>query len=526
MKLLLLALFLLLAAATAEAATYWVSTTGNDSNACFNSATQPGNLATQTRRTVQQGIGCLKSNDTLYIMSGDYFGSIGTSVQSLNGPCASSEPCIPNGTGTADSNYTTISAAPGHERKVFLYGQGQRNVNLHGYVRRIALKGIVFDGERATAYNVNMACADSGDCNLAGGKGLAFVNDSNIEQVNAPIYLLFENNIFRNSLTDCILGSSFTIIRGNEIYGCGTHGIYIQRNNLVEYNTFHDALRYCVHYFDNTDSYHNTVIRFNVAYNCGEAGIGAVGGGESSTFPIFGAYIYGNVTWNTGQGIRVQYWSQAHVFNNTSLGERPGGPKADCGDGSTVAIMWGDVGDVQFRNNLSIGNTHPFCQVGASSNVQFSNNLSFPSGSGVVVDVANKNAQLVSGSPAIGAGTSVAGFSFTHPALGIPVNYSFDANGVARPQGGTWDVGACESFNGAALCPSLRAAQPSLPQPIANTPTTGPSGITTTSGTLQIGGSQFGEYFKGLIDEVRIYNRALNETEIRAIYQQDSGAAP
>ena len=46
--------------------------------------------------------------------------------------------------------------------------------------------------------------------------------------------------------------------------------------------------------------------------------------------------------------------------------------------------------------------------------------------------------------------------------------------------------------------------------------------LSPTSGTLQIGGSQFGEYFKGLIDEVRIYNRALSDTEIQTIYQQDS----
>src|SRR5262249_316266 len=46
--------------------------------------------------------------------------------------------------------------------------------------------------------------------------------------------------------------------------------------------------------------------------------------------------------------------------------------------------------------------------------------------------------------------------------------------------------------------------------------------LSPTTGTLQIGASQFGEYFKGLIDEVRIYNTALSATEIQTIYQQDS----
>jgi len=47
---------------------------------------------------------------------------------------------------------------------------------------------------------------------------------------------------------------------------------------------------------------------------------------------------------------------------------------------------------------------------------------------------------------------------------------------------------------------------------------------TLSSGTenLQIGGSKYGEYFKGLIDEVRIYSRALSDSEIQSLYQQQS----
>src|SRR5205823_12388907 len=49
--------------------------------------------------------------------------------------------------------------------------------------------------------------------------------------------------------------------------------------------------------------------------------------------------------------------------------------------------------------------------------------------------------------------------------------------------------------------------------------------LSPTTGTLQIGASQYGEYFKGIIDEVRVYKRALSDTEIQAIYQQESGDA-
>ena len=56
--------------------------------------------------------------------------------------------------------------------------------------------------------------------------------------------------------------------------------------------------------------------------------------------------------------------------------------------------------------------------------------------------------------------------------------------------------------------------------PVATANATG--ALSPTTGSLQIGGSQFGEYFKGLIDEVRIYKTALSDTEIQTIYQQES----
>ena len=40
------------------------------------------------------------------------------------------------------------------------------------------------------------------------------------------------------------------------------------------------------------------------------------------------------------------------------------------------------------------------------------------------------------------------------------------------------------------------------------------------NGSLQIGASQFGEHFQGLIDEIQIYNKALSAAEIQTIYKQ------
>ena len=50
---------------------------------------------------------------------------------------------------------------------------------------------------------------------------------------------------------------------------------------------------------------------------------------------------------------------------------------------------------------------------------------------------------------------------------------------------------------------------------VANTATTG--NMITSIGPLRIGGNSiFGEYYVGTIDDVRVYNRALNQTEIQA----------
>ena len=40
--------------------------------------------------------------------------------------------------------------------------------------------------------------------------------------------------------------------------------------------------------------------------------------------------------------------------------------------------------------------------------------------------------------------------------------------------------------------------------------------VSTSTSTLTIGGNAYGEYFTGLIDEVRVYNRALTAGEIQS----------
>jgi hypothetical protein len=50
------------------------------------------------------------------------------------------------------------------------------------------------------------------------------------------------------------------------------------------------------------------------------------------------------------------------------------------------------------------------------------------------------------------------------------------------------------------------------------------SPMTTSTGSLQIGRSVYGEFFSGLIDELRIYNQARTAAQIQADMQTPVGA--
>src|SRR5262245_44944868 len=222
MKLLLLALFLLLAAASSEAATYWVSFGSDGNQHCFNSATQPGNLATQTSWTITQGIQCLKSGDTLYILPGTYDDTIGSRMNTP-GVCGV-DACIPNGTPNAN---TTVSAAPGFERQVFI--NGDRKIYFQGYVEYITIRRLVVNAMGSAK------AAEFGNC---AAPSYSCYEQPDPSQPGYPgaRHITIDNNEFYNTYSDCSLGNHFHTWIRNHIHHCGTHGIYVASNNLIEGN--------------------------------------------------------------------------------------------------------------------------------------------------------------------------------------------------------------------------------------------------------------------------------------------------
>jgi glucose/arabinose dehydrogenase len=96
-------------------------------------------------------------------------------------------------------------------------------------------------------------------------------------------------------------------------------------------------------------------------------------------------------------------------------------------------------------------------------------------------------------------------------AAGVPaVGGTFASNlfGLSRLPTNTW-THLAGTYDGLFLRLYINGTE------VSNTPLTGP--ISTSSNPLQIGGDDiFGQFFNGIIDEVRVYNRALSADEIQA----------
>ena len=93
------------------------------------------------------------------------------------------------------------------------------------------------------------------------------------------------------------------------------------------------------------------------------------------------------------------------------------------------------------------------------------------------------------------------------PAVWISTGPDFTAPGPANAALNTW-VHLAATYDGSTLSLYINGE-------LASTDTSDGNPIVVTTGALRIGGNSiWGEYFQGLIDEVRIYNRALNAVEV------------
>lgn len=188
------------------------------------------------------------------------------------------------------------------------------------------------------------------------------------------------------------------------------HGIYTggdadQKDNLIDGGSVHDNTGKGIQCYPTCSG---TTIRNILVYNNGSDGIYFLGGTGNK---VYNAVVYGN-------GQRGILAFQTEVYNVSVYDNNQGIDAAGAG--------------VIIRNSISLGNNEWNYQV-TSGTPTVSNNIFTGTATDYFADATTGNLRLkASATDAIDQGTSISG------------TFTTDINGVPRPQGTAWDIGAYE----------------------------------------------------------------------------------
>jgi hypothetical protein len=463
--------------------TYYVALDGSDSN--------PGTMDLPWR-TLQYAANTVAAGDTIYIRAGTYNEPVRFYYK-------------PNTTG----QYTTLMAYPGEE--VILDGTGvpvppDNNWAYEGLVYIARSSYVRISGIRVQ--NVDMA-----------GVYIGYADHILIDHVTTY-------NTVKSGISNW--GASDIIIEYNDVsMACVDHPGHVSSeepittasgNNIeVRYNVVHDGPtgqnpgRAGGEGINTKESSHNVYVHHNLVYNIWDKvglSVDAWGGDLSDV------YIYDNISRNNMVGLLVSDernilpgTQDVHVFNNliynnTRFGiyvpnYMENGPLVNAhivnnviygthnadGNGYGIYVLSDNATDMLFQNNIVANNDiQIYVSPGAAPDYTFTHNLYFgpgdPYGNDYVVgdplfvDPVNYNFRVISGSPAIDAGLDT----------DAP---SDDYDGITRPQGSGYDIGA---FEASGFIPTSTTQPPatatSTPVPtITNTPTSTPSPTTSATST-------------------------------------------
>jgi len=386
-------LFMIIGAMTAEGATYYVATTGNDGYACTTAQT-----ISTPKRTIKSGVGCLKPGDKLYIRTGTYTEQIDLAT--------------PNKSGTA-GYYITIAGYPG-EKPTVRYSEGTDGYSV---IRAWGNRGwLIFE---------NLILDGSLSGNRTGWK------------------IGFGNHDF--------------ILRNLEIRNFHANGIYIEANNVkilnckIHHQVSGDASRWYGIYFHHGA---NGVIEGNEIYNNPGGGIHAYPGSISNLI-IRGNRIHDNNTKTTslvegivlfegsGQTISgVQIYNNL-VYKNSISGGTSGGIRVSNGPDGTK--IWNNTvyANKGWGINIQTGTSKPTNTV-VQNNIVYANTLGQIANTGInsilnynlttdprFVNPSAADFNLQTSSPAINKGV-------------ILSSVKTDIRSASRPKGSTHDIGAYE----------------------------------------------------------------------------------
>jgi parallel beta-helix repeat protein len=337
----------------------------------------------QPLRNIAKGVSVLRAGDTLLIKQGTYAESINSNI-------------IPMARGSSWSAPVTIAAYPGH-MVVLRPGSTGEVINL----AQPSIQYLVFDRLVIDSTNANFGVSIT--------NGARYIKIQNSEVKNARLSGIHFSD-----------GAGYNQLINLKVHDNGTnrydHGIYIATShNLVEGCEIYNNSAYGVHVYNSASGARadNNVVQRSIIRNNGvrdesSAGIILSSGEENGA--------YNNIVVSNPHGISVSHraWN-SKVYNNVISGNRHNG--IDVANGSTGALL---KNNIVYKNGVDIHD--------AGSATVLANNLTRDP---KFVDPAAGNFSLQANSPAIDAGTTV-------------IEVRDDFNGVPRPQGTAYDIGAYE----------------------------------------------------------------------------------
>jgi parallel beta-helix repeat protein len=341
-------------------------------------------------------MGILQSGDTLYIREGTYAEAIRTSTTG-----------VPSG--TSWSNSVTVAGYP--SETVILTGDGVAAIDLSS---GSGVSYVIFKD-----FTIDVSGGNIDTIGVYAGTSVHHIRFQNME-VRSRIFGTGTTSAGANAFAG---GGNFIEVLNCNIHNFQDYGFYVRGQNwLIDKNQIHHNGGYGVQIYDSGQSnVNNNVVSNNKIYANGSAFFittYALVLSSGSNNIACNNIIYGQVGGSGNGGIQVAYTNGGtnnQVYNNTVYGN----------PGNGIDIFAGASGTV-VKNNIVYGNGGGISDAGTGT--VLSNNVTTDP---QFVNASANDFSLRASSPAINAGVTVS-------------IVTTDMNGVARPQGAAYDVGAYE----------------------------------------------------------------------------------
>ena len=386
-----------LGAQVGEAATYYVATTGSDSNTCVQ-AQSPST----PKQTINAALNCLGTaagagaGHTVQVAPGTYAETIDNN---LPGGTSWSAPFTLE---AATIGTVTLQPPPGALRCMLI----ARATSQYAII-----SGIVCDGVNTSSDGIKITASST-----SGAASFIRLRDVEVQRAMHQGILIThstDNEIIRATVHD------------NGTEDNLDHGIYAAiaaHRTLIRHSRFYNNHAYGITVYNATTPPDGCIVRNNRSYQNGTGGLVI----WATNSLVYNNLIYnnhtaaGNLLESPKAGILVGGLSNGvKIYNNTVYGQ-----KANAGD-TGIKVSEGAV-DTEVMNNIVFNNAKNITNKGTGT-ILAANLTSDPK----FVNAAAANFALQLGSPAIDMGETLSA---------VPRDYA----GVSRPQGPAYDIGAYE----------------------------------------------------------------------------------